>query len=358
MIRAAGILGSDDIIRKLHGSLRSKGIELERRNIRYLDELLDLLRDNPDIEAVLIVERGLRAEAPVFTDALEAIRVACPVVRIIFVMDSSERDYDFEVWCYDRGIYDVFYPGRHMDVNIDAISDTIRMGRIDQDNPPPPPADPNIPLIVEDRSGMIDRIKGINLSEFKLPSLPDFNLPSLSDFMRRRQSVNSSEVAGTPEYRVIGVINSSRGLGATTLVAGMANLLRDAGYSVAVMALDLKSDLHFSGLAERGVTVSIPAGDEMDCWEKLAEAHDFLLFDFGIVFDFLPSGACTPAAQRAKEARAVQTAMEFCDMKLYLYSDEPWHVNKVNAFESDDNGFTVNTKEADALTILSTLGII
>ena len=360
MIRAAGILGSDSAAKKLHAGLRSRGVELERRNFRYIDELLELLYINPSIEAVIIYERGIKAEHPDFHQALETIRNADISVRILFIMDLPERDYDFEVWCYERGIYDVFYPGRHSDVNIDLIGATIAMGRIDPDVLPPPPTDPNAQPEPDDKPGLMERIKGISLPEFKLPKLPDFKLPSFSEFMRKKQKDEPLEAAvDSPQiYRKIGVINSTRGLGATTLVVRMAEYLHNAGYSVAVMALDLKDDLQHSGLAEKGVTVSIPVGDEMDCWVKLAEAHDFLIIDFGVIFEFLPSGAFTPAAQRAAEARAVQDARDFCDINLYLISGEPWHINKKLAFSKEVKGFTVNVKEADASTILHTMGVL
>jgi hypothetical protein len=353
MTRAAGILGSDGAVKTLRGKLRSRRVILEERNFRYIDELLSFIAENTDIEAVLISELGLKENHPGCPDALEQLRRAFPSIRIVFIMENPERNYNFEVLCYDRHIYDIFYPSRHTDIDIDAIGSAICIGRIDPENPPPPPPDPDaVPPEPEDRPGILDRIK---LPDIKLPRLPDFSAFKKTESTSPRPEPPMGVAA---RYRRIGIINSSRGMGATTLTVEMARCLRNAGHTVAVMAMDLKADLLVSGLAEQGITVSIPTGDEMDSWEALAEAHDYLIIDFGIIYDFLPSGQPTPAAQRADEARAVQQAREFCDIRFYLTSDEPWHMNKEDPFAGEHNSYTINTREVDASYILQLFGVI
>jgi hypothetical protein len=347
------MLGSEKAVTTMRRSLRSRRVNLENSNFWYIDEVFGFLEKNPDAEAVLISELGIKQNHTDFTDALEELRNAYSNIRIVFIMENPERDYDFECWCHDRNIYDIFYPNRHTDIDIDAIGKVICLGRIDPAySPPPPQPEPVEPPSPPKRTwGPASR-------------WPEVRLPNLSEFRKRKADKPEPDEpdAYIPEQdsdiKVIGIINSSRGLGATTLTVEMAECLLNAGYSVAVMAMDLKADLLVSGLAEEGVTVSVPIGGEMDCWEALAEAHDYLIIDFGIIFDFLPSGKPTLAAQRADEALAVREAREFCDIRLYLTSDEPWHRNKEDPFTGEEKGCTVNVREADASNILRLLGVI
>ena len=362
MTKAIGMFGSDSAAFKLHVKLRNTRVELERHNFRHPDDVLARLAEEPEISAIVLVENAIRSHDPDVCGMLEALRAADPTVRIIYIRDTPEREYDFELWCYQRGIYDVLYPSRHTDINIDAMCLAILQGRIDPDNPPPPPPDPNETPPSEDRPGLLDRIKGLSLPDIRLPGFkfPDIKLPSLSEYTRRRQGERSTaSVDPQPsDIRTIGIVNCSRGFGATSLTVRMASLLFDAGYSVAVLAMDLKPDLQFSGLSEAGVTVSVPNGDIPPEWVDLAAGHDFLLIDFGIIYEFLPSGGMVLAQSRYEEARAVQDAYRFCDLRIYLASQEPWHKMKAAAFEGDDRGGLVSNHEADASTILHSLGVL
>ncbi|GHU94311.1 hypothetical protein FACS1894208_05150 [Clostridia bacterium] len=116
MIKAIGILGSASAASKLRSSLRNKGVTLE--TLTYLDEIPRRLAESPDISAVLLVERAIGE----ITDTLAALREYDPTVRIILIHDAPERDYDFELWCHERHIYDVIYLGRQSEVNVVSCS--------------------------------------------------------------------------------------------------------------------------------------------------------------------------------------------------------------------------------------------
>jgi hypothetical protein len=369
MTKAIGMFGSDTAAAKLHVTLRNARVHLERHNFRHPDDILARLAEAPEIAAVLLVENAVRSHDPDARVTLEALRTGDPTVRIVYIRDTPEWDYDFELWCYEWGIYDILYPSRHTDVNIDAMREAVLRGRIDPDNPPPPPPDPNAIPPPEDkaglgrsglgRSGLLDRFKDLSLPDLRVPGLSDIKLPSMSEYIRRKQSEKPYDhSAPLREFRKIGVINCSRGFGATSLTVQMAGQLFEAGYSVSVLAMDLKPDLSCSGLAEAGLTVSVPEGDIAPEWVELAASHDFLLIDFGIVYEFLPSGNAVLAQSRMKEARTVKDAYDFCDLRIFLTSEEPWHRMKAGAFESDDKGFLVSTREAEASTILKSLGVL
>jgi hypothetical protein len=343
MIRAAGILGSNASVIKLRGSLRSRRVSLERINFRFTDELVGYLNENPDTEAVLISELGIKQNHTNFEDELVALRNMDPTVRIIIIMEGTDRNTDFELWCYHHAIYDVFYPNRHTDVDIDAIGSAVCMGRIDPDNPPPPPKTPE----TQDKRRLLNRFKGFSFPELKLPDLPAFK--------RKKRDYLPNPTADT-DIHTIGIINSSRGFGATTLTVSMASCLFDAGYSVSALAMDLKPDLFYADLS--GVTVSVPDADTPPDWVTLAASSDFLIIDFGIVYEYLPSGEYMPAQSRAEEARAVKEALDFCDLHLCIASEEPWHKMKTTGFLSEDKATFILPREADASAILHTLGVL
>jgi hypothetical protein len=295
-----------------------------------MDELLHFLYDNPDIEAVLLVERAIREEDPYVEGRLRYLRDGNSTIRVVFIRDHTERDYDFELRLYELGVYDVFYPDRYTNINIDAVAIALLQGSIDMSNPPPLPADPNAPPPVKEiKPGLLDKFKGISLPDFKMPSMPEIKLPSLSEFLRKKQTEEDEQptvsIQDYPSYKAIGIVNCSRGFGATSLTINMANILFGAGHSVAVLAMDLKPDLYCSGLSDAGVTVSVPEGDIPPDWEALAEESEYLIIDFGIVYDFLPSGDYIPAQSSFVNACAVQEALDFCDLRLHLTSNEPWH---------------------------------
>lgn len=359
MTRAVGIFGSDAAVKRLHAKLRSERVYIERHNFRHPDDMLSRVYEEPDIAAVLLVEKALKEMDPDVTVTLEYIRANDSTLRIIFIKDEPERDYPLELWCYERGIYDVAYPIRLTDVNIDAIRDAVLLGRIDPDNPPPPPLDPNaIPEQIE-RVKLRDR--------FSIPDikLPEWKIPSLSEFTQRfkrepREDQYEPELTEpqVSDIHIIGTINCSRGFGATSLTVGMAECLSRAGRSVAVIAMDLSPDLEHSGLQELGVTVVVPSGDQLPDWITLQHEHDVLLIDFGAIYEFLPSGGVIPAQSGARAAIAVREAMSLCDVHIYLASDEPWHTRKAKAFKADDKGFVMLRQDADASTILHKLGVI
>ncbi len=346
MVKAAGILGSDAAVKKLRGSLRSRRVDLERTNFRFMDELTGYLYENPDTEAVLISELGIKQNHPDPGEALETLRGADPTARIVFIMEGTERNPGFEEWCRERAIYDIFYPNRHTDVDIDAIGSAACMGRIDPDNPPLPPEpeeqDP------QEKHSLLGRFKGL--------SFPEIKLPDLSEYRRKKKEHPPPEPAGQADIRTIGIINSSRGFGATTLTVSMASCLFDAGYAVSVLAMDLKPDLLYAELS--GVTVSVPDADTPPDWIGLAASSDFLIIDFGVVYEYLPSGAYMPAQSRAEEARSVKDALDFCDLHICIASEEPWHRMKTTGFLSEEKATSILPREADASAILHTLGVL
>lgn len=198
MTRAVGMLGmfgSDAAAKRLHAKLRSERVYIERHNFRHPDDMLAQVYEEPDIAAVLLVEKALKELDPNVTVTLAYLRSSDRTVRIIFIKDEPERDYEFELWCYERGIYDVAYPSRHTDVNIDAIRDAVLQGRIDPDNPPPPPPEPKAEPEQTERVKLRDRISVPSMPSIKLP---EWNNPSLFEFIRKP----GQEQPGKPPFKL------------------------------------------------------------------------------------------------------------------------------------------------------------
>lgn len=357
MIRAVGMFGSDAAAARLHAKFRNERVHIERYDFKHPDDILGRLADAPEIAAVLLVEKALKAYDPNIAATLEHLRAGDLTVRIIFIKDEPERDYEFELWCYERGIYDVAYPSRHTDVNIDAIRDAILLGRIDPETPPPPLPDPNTKPEQAERVKLRGRLPNIKLPEWKIPSLSEFIKRPRREPRRDEPEQKQAEPQES-DIQIIGIINCSRGFGATSLTVNMAECLKNAGRSTVAVAMDLSPDLEYSGLQNAGVTVVVPSGDQLPDWKTLVAEHDFIIIDFGAIYDFLPSGGVIPAQESAKMAVAVHDAMSLCDLRIYLASDEPWHTRKAKAFKEDDNGFVILRQQAGASEILHTIGVI
>ena len=349
-VMAAGMFGSSSAAAKMNASLKNWGAEIDKHNYPHIDDILALLAEDIGVDVVLLVECAVRSVNMGVREALDSIRAADPTVRIIFIKDYPERDYELELWCYERGIYDISYPGRHTEVDIEAIGRAILMGRIDPNDPPPPPVDT---AETPERAGFTDKLKNI-LSE--MPSMPEFKLPPMPERKPRRPEM--SVTAAPRHIQSIAVVNCSRGFGATTLTVQLAECLHMAGRDVSAVSLDMSGDLAISGLIEKGVAVFMPSGDTLPDIEALSREYRHIVIDFGTIFEFLPSGAWIPAQSRAETARIVQDTLLSSDLRIYLTSEEPWHRNKSGVFSSDKDGFLLPAHEADASTILHTLGVL
>ncbi|MCL2083541.1 MAG: hypothetical protein FWH04_09975 [Oscillospiraceae bacterium] len=336
MINAIGIVASGTAATKFHLSLKSKGIYLEI--CQNAADLLERMPQAQAFDAVLLSESAVKEDG--FKEILEACRNQDSTIRIICIKDTPEQDYSFEVWCYERQIYDILYPSRKMEVGIDETARAIQTRRIDPEHRPELPTPPE--ECCPESSAVLKLPES-----FKKLSFPDIKLPHWLNKTPNQLKQSVVFPASQQNRRVIGIIGAARGLGATMLTVQLAGHLNQSGQGVSVLAMDGSSDLKLSGLQEKSIPVCIPPVGKLADWDTFVNCGQFVMMDFGAVY--LRHGNKLPAY--------VKKALNACGLRVYLVSDDPWHIQKGELFEDDDRGLIYPCRNVDAATVLYDGGI-
>lgn len=133
---------------------------------------------------------------------------------------------------------------------------------------------------------------------------------------------------------ILGIFNLSRGAGATRTAVDIAEHLAGSGYKAAVVALDGRSDLKYQkGKAE----YLVPEEDNGDTLVHFLAGngrHEFIILDFGNLFDLSPSGKLQ--SYNLTDNRGKIGEFMRCNLHIGMGFTAEWHVNKIKYFTEHD----------------------
>lgn len=133
---------------------------------------------------------------------------------------------------------------------------------------------------------------------------------------------------------ILGIFNLSRGAGATQTAVDIAEHLASSGYKAAVVALDGRSDLKYQkGKAE----YLVPEEDNGDTLVHFLAGnghHEFIILDFGNLFDVSPSGKLQ--SYNLTDNRGKIGEFMRCNLHIGMGFTAEWHANKIKYFTEHD----------------------
>lgn len=133
---------------------------------------------------------------------------------------------------------------------------------------------------------------------------------------------------------ILGIFNLSRGAGATWTAVDIAEHLAGSGYKAVVVALDGRNDLKYQkGKAE----YLVPEEDNGDTLVHFLAGngrHEFIILDFGNLFDLSPSGKLQ--SYNLTDNRGKIGEFMRCNLHIGMGFSAEWHANKIKYFTEHD----------------------
>lgn len=409
MTKCIVMCGSTESLRALREAFRNLGVDLVDRDYEMEHELLDALKDDVSIDAVLLVEQAVTGIDGGKYGLVERIRAVDETVRILVCVSSEKRDGAYENWAYKHSVYDIYYPVKES-YDIGRMAEHIMQGRIPSDKSTGGKAPPATPEPKEKRSGLFGHFGKNNNEPAKsappVKPLITRTLPEAStdtqeaESPARKPKAKRGEKAGAfftrsknekpqmiqpeviikevpveviKEVRVeipverevvrevvrevevpvirevpvqiptdrmgysgiytVAVFALSHGAGATTAAEGVARILSRYGRTAA-LSIDGKNDL----MQSRGKFDLVSLGKQDDPVAAIQNAasgvYDFLVVDFGTLFDLSHSGTPNTAGLSALNS----LILEFFRANLHIGMcfTSPWHIGKLNFFSKHE----------------------
>lgn len=373
MIRTIGMFGSEQSIRELAPSFLESDIDLVNHDYITVQEVLEELSHGTGVDVVLVIERMSFGVEQGKYGLVSQVRAADATVRIAFCADAANKDHEFENWCYKYRVYDIFYPDKKGDFNIAEIANYIKKGRLTAESgEDSTKIDIGEPIAnkqglskkkpFERLSNHLTAKKRISKENAPVNEVPVQKAEESKPQIIIKEVEKPIEVIRVVEKPVeivkeivknvyvdrpvevikrqnngsfiIGVFNLSRGAGATQTAVDIAEQLAANAYSVVVVAMDHKSDLKYqSGKAD----YIVPEDDQADTLIHFLAGngkHDYIILDFGMLFELSPSGKLL--SYNLTDSKAKIGEFMRCHLHIGMGFSSEWHVNKIKYFVETD----------------------
>lgn len=216
-------------------------------------------------------------------------------------------DEEFVSRCRELKIGDIFYPDSKQHFNLGDIARAIAKGRVIN-------VEEDAPLVKSNRKK-----------------------PKAREIIKEVVEKPVEVVREMPILRgcyTIAIFNTTRGAGATATALRLAEDLKKAGYTAAIIALDGKRDL---ACAKTKVPFILPEEHEKDrivCQTISFGSYSFLILDFGEIFSLTAEGRLKEYC--LTDNRWLINELIRTDLRIGMAFSSPWHRDKVKYFLSDD----------------------
>lgn len=130
----------------------------------------------------------------------------------------------------------------------------------------------------------------------------------------------------------IGVFSISPGAGSTYTAINLAEKLGSAGYPTAVVAMDGKKELKYSGGDYAHYIVPEGSDKKVVLLETISSGYNFVIEDFGCLFSISPLGELEINEGTISERKEDIDELLRCSYKIAVGFSNPWHVGKLNFF--------------------------
>lgn len=394
---ALAMLGSLENVRQLIKLFDSNGINLVEKDYVTVDELLEGIRENKNVEYILISDNALTGIDDGKYEVIKEIRKGYEDIFIALFFNFQKPDDKYRNWAFGYGVYNLYYPDSNGSFNfkniipelleksmpvkqgqvkvieyesqskqeeinslkaiIDELTEKQKLALNDNDREAQSKIEEEVSLykgqisgLENDKEVLEQKLNDIRKEQDlviekavrEAESKAQEEVEKLKIIVKQIEKPNSNALKMKGNI-TIGVFNVSSGAGSTSACINIAESFAKDGYRCAVIAFDGKPDLRYKkrGRADYIVPFSVPGDKKIRLLEAIKRDYQFIILDFGNLFNISPIGQIE-TGRLADRAEDIEEFLR-CQYKIGVGFSDEWHIGKLNYFIDNDVFENTNT---------------
>ena len=381
---ALAMLGSLDNVRQLIKPFDASGISLIERDYVTVEELLEGIRENRNVEYILISDNALIGIDDGKHEVIKQIRSNYDDIFIAMFFNFEKPDDQFRNWAFGYSVYNLYYPDNNGNFNfkniipalleksmpakqkqvqviehesqskqdeinslktiIGELKEKQRLAQNDNDSEAQSRIEDEVTLY----KGKIDDLENTKSAlEKKLSDLKKDQELAIQKAVREAEDKAQGEVEmlkkivrqiekPNPEaFKMkssitIGVFSITPGAGATRTSVQLGEQFARDSFSTAVIAYDDKPDLKYKKRGRADYIIPEKGDKKLEYLSALKQDYQFIILDFGNLFHITPLGDMDMSDLTGRK----NDIEEFlrCHYKVGVGFSDEWHVGKLNYF--------------------------
>ncbi|MDD4566111.1 MAG: hypothetical protein PHE79_11640 [Eubacteriales bacterium] len=384
---ALAMLGSIDNVRQLIKPFDSNGINLIEKDFVTIDELLEGIRENRNVEYILISDSALVGIDDGKYEVVKEIRKNYEDVFIAMFFNYERPDEKFKNWAFGYSVYGLYYPDGSGNFNfkniipqllaksmptkqreaedvesesqskqeeidslkrvISGLQDRLKLAENDNDSEAQKRIESEVALykdnltaLQEDKAALEKELREIIESQKKTikkavseAEIKAKEVEELKRIVNKIEKPNSSSFQMKSSV-IIGVFSLSRGAGSTRTSVQIGEHFARDGFSTAVIAYDDKPDLKYKKRGKANYFIPDKGNKKIALLSALKQDYQFIILDFGNLFYIAPHGELDAGGLTDRK----DDIEEFlrCHYKVGVGFSDEWHVGRLNYFINND----------------------
>ncbi len=261
-------------------------------------QLIDKLNEHyKESDVVIISASAMNMDA--FGNLVGEIRSLEAKMRIILVLNGNRQQYtESQYTAYEKARIDVLFDDNGFEIQ--DLIDLVKKGRL-------------------------PKLKSKEIKEIRRPLMSDIE----TDSAVKDKDIIKIDSYDKPKGKfTIGILNVSRGCGATSVAISMAQYFTLHDYSVKIL------DLSGTGALELAKMRDIETGDGIELLEDFRNNSNIIMIDFGTPYDISAKGDSFKISEGYNHDCIKE--INRCDIKIIMGYSNSWNIGRVKCLLSNE----------------------